>query len=68
MSAPNRKRMAWTAAISAAIVFGMTGLAFAAVPLYKAFCQATGYGGQIPVSRVITLTGVATLVLAPLFI
>lgn len=23
----------------------MTGLAFAAVPLYKAFCQATGYGG-----------------------
>jgi cytochrome c oxidase assembly protein subunit 11 len=26
----------------------MTGAAFAAVPLYKAFCQATGFGGAIP--------------------
>jgi cytochrome c oxidase assembly protein subunit 11 len=26
----------------------MTGAAFAAVPLYKAFCQATGFGGNIP--------------------
>lgn len=26
----------------------MTGAAFAAVPLYKAFCQATGWGGSIP--------------------
>lgn len=26
----------------------MTGGAFAAVPLYKAFCQATGFGGSIP--------------------
>jgi cytochrome c oxidase assembly protein subunit 11 len=45
MSQPNRKRMALTAAIAAAAVAGMTGLAFAAVPLYRAFCQATGYGG-----------------------
>lgn len=29
----------------AAIVAGMTGLSFAAVPLYRAFCAATGYGG-----------------------
>lgn len=28
-----------------AIVIGMTGLSFAAVPLYRAFCAATGYGG-----------------------
>lgn len=28
-----------------AIVFGMVGLSFAAVPLYRLFCQATGYGG-----------------------
>jgi cytochrome c oxidase assembly protein subunit 11 len=28
-----------------AIVVGMTGLSFAAVPLYRMFCQATGYGG-----------------------
>lgn len=26
-------------------VGGMTGLAYAAVPLYKLFCQVTGYGG-----------------------
>lgn len=29
----------------AGLVAGMTGLAFAAVPLYRLFCQATGYGG-----------------------
>ncbi|MEZ6023227.1 MAG: cytochrome c oxidase assembly protein [Hyphomonadaceae bacterium] len=45
MNAPNRKRMAWTAGIAAAAVLGMTGLSFAAVPLYRAFCQITGYGG-----------------------
>ena len=27
------------------IIFGMLGLSFAAVPLYKIFCQATGFGG-----------------------
>jgi cytochrome c oxidase assembly protein subunit 11 len=26
-------------------VLGMTGMAFAAVPLYQAFCKITGYGG-----------------------
>ena len=29
----------------AGIVVGMVGLSFAAVPLYRAFCAATGYGG-----------------------
>jgi cytochrome c oxidase assembly protein subunit 11 len=29
----------------AALVAAMTGLAFASVPLYRMFCQATGYGG-----------------------
>lgn len=43
--APKSKRMAVTAAVVTAIVAGMTGLAFAAVPLYQAFCRATGYGG-----------------------
>jgi cytochrome c oxidase assembly protein subunit 11 len=28
-----------------ALVAAMTGLAFASVPLYRMFCQATGYGG-----------------------
>jgi cytochrome c oxidase assembly protein subunit 11 len=45
MSEPNKKRMAWTAGIAIAVVAGMTGLAFAAVPLYDAFCKITGYGG-----------------------
>jgi cytochrome c oxidase assembly protein subunit 11 len=45
MSEPNKKRMAITAAIASAAVAGMTGLAFAAVPLYDAFCKITGYGG-----------------------
>ena len=34
-----------TALICAAVAVGMTGAAFAAVPLYKAFCQATGFAG-----------------------
>jgi cytochrome c oxidase assembly protein subunit 11 len=33
---------------SVALVFvGMVGAAYAAVPLYKAFCQATGYDGTV---------------------
>jgi cytochrome c oxidase assembly protein subunit 11 len=28
-----------------AFVFGMVGVSYAAVPLYKIFCQVTGYGG-----------------------
>ena len=28
-----------------AFAFGMVGAAYAAVPLYRMFCQATGYGG-----------------------
>ena len=27
------------------VVFGMVGLSFAAVPLYRVFCAATGFGG-----------------------
>lgn len=34
-----------TALIVVAVVAGMTGMAFAAVPLYEAFCRVTGYGG-----------------------
>jgi len=37
----NRK----TATIMGAIGLLMLGLAFAAVPIYRAFCQATGFGG-----------------------
>ena len=41
-----RNQAAATAAlIAAAAAVGMTGMAFAAVPLYRAFCQATGFDG-----------------------
>lgn len=34
------------AAVCLAFFTGMIGMAYAAVPLYKMFCQATGYGGK----------------------
>jgi cytochrome c oxidase assembly protein subunit 11 len=34
-----------TALLAVLLVFGMTGLAFASVPLYRMFCQATGFDG-----------------------
>src|SRR5437764_13827613 len=34
-----------TVVLLAAVVFGMVGLSFASVPLYRLFCQATGFGG-----------------------
>ena len=34
-----------TALLMAVLVCSMTGLAFASVPLYRAFCQATGFDG-----------------------
>jgi cytochrome c oxidase assembly protein subunit 11 len=39
------RRAGLTAAACAIFVAGMVGMAFAAVPLYKIFCQLTGYGG-----------------------
>jgi cytochrome c oxidase assembly protein subunit 11 len=34
-----------TAALAALLVLAMVGLAFASVPLYRLFCQVTGFGG-----------------------
>jgi cytochrome c oxidase assembly protein subunit 11 len=39
------RRLRRTAAICAAAVFGMVGLAYAAVPLYDLFCKVTGFDG-----------------------
>lgn len=47
------KRTSLTAAIVIGVVAGMTGLAFAAVPLYEAFCRATGYGGTTQVAEAV---------------
>ena len=38
-------RFATTALLCGGLVVGMVGMAFAAVPLYRIFCQVTGYGG-----------------------
>ncbi len=39
------KRNTRTALFLVLLVFGMTGVAFASVPLYRLFCQVTGFGG-----------------------
>src|ERR1043166_3772929 len=39
------RRNGTTVALLAAVVLGMVGLSFASVPLYRLFCQATGFGG-----------------------
>ena len=31
--------------IFAVVALGMIGMSFAAIPLYRAFCSATGFGG-----------------------
>jgi cytochrome c oxidase assembly protein subunit 11 len=38
-------RIRRTAALAFLLAFGMVGLAYASVPLYRAFCQATGFAG-----------------------
>ena len=43
VAAADRNRR--TALIAAAIALGFLALAFASVPLYRLFCQATGYAG-----------------------
>jgi cytochrome c oxidase assembly protein subunit 11 len=41
----NPRRNGATALVLALVVVGMVGVAYAAVPLYRLFCQVTGYGG-----------------------
>jgi cytochrome c oxidase assembly protein subunit 11 len=42
---PSQNRLGMTAAICVVFVAGMVGMSFAAVPLYRVFCQVTGFGG-----------------------
>jgi cytochrome c oxidase assembly protein subunit 11 len=44
-SAPLGERNATIAVYFLALAVGVAGLSYAAVPLYKVFCQATGFGG-----------------------
>ena len=36
-----------TVMYAVAIAIAVTGLSYAAVPLYRIFCQASGYGGTV---------------------
>lgn len=49
MNARGRHRS--TALFAGIVVLGMLCLSFAAVPLYRAFCQATGFGGTTQVAE-----------------
>lgn len=42
---PDAARNRRVAALAAGVAVGMLGLAYASVPLYRMFCQATGFGG-----------------------
>ena len=47
---PSKRRFSrngGVALICGAVIAGMVGAAYASVPLYRAFCQATGYGGTV---------------------
>lgn len=46
----NEKANTRVAIICAGLVFSMVGLAYASVPLYRIFCQVTGFGGTTQVS------------------
>lgn len=46
-----RRRNARTGVVLTGIVAGMIGLSFASVPLYRLFCQVTGYGGTTQVAE-----------------
>jgi cytochrome c oxidase assembly protein subunit 11 len=41
----SNRRNGVVAAIGLGMVVGMVGMAYASVPLYRIFCQVTGYGG-----------------------
>jgi cytochrome c oxidase assembly protein subunit 11 len=46
-----RRRNARTGVVLTGIVAGMIGLSFASVPLYRLFCQVTGFGGTTQVAE-----------------
>jgi cytochrome c oxidase assembly protein subunit 11 len=55
-SAHGKKRLRRDVLIAAAcgvLVAGMVGASFAAIPLYKIFCQVTGFAGTTQVSRIV---------------
>lgn len=49
-SKPPSRRQRITAFALTGVVAGMLGMSYAAVPLYRLFCQVTGYGGTTQVA------------------
>jgi len=47
----NEKANTRVAIVCASLVFAMVGMAYASVPLYRIFCQVTGFGGTTQVSN-----------------
>lgn len=52
-SQARRSRNATVALALGGLVFAMVGLAFASVPLYRLFCQVTGFGGTTQVAEAV---------------
>ncbi len=50
MAVNTSRRNARTGLVLAGIAAGMVGMAFASVPLYRVFCQVTGFGGTTQVA------------------
>jgi cytochrome c oxidase assembly protein subunit 11 len=50
-----------TGALAALLALTMIGLAYASVPLYRIFCQATGFGGTTGRAEAAALPGTETL-------
>jgi cytochrome c oxidase assembly protein subunit 11 len=50
MARASNRRNAATAMVLIGVVGGMAGLAYASVPLYRLFCQVTGFGGTTQVA------------------
>src|SRR5262249_6717818 len=44
---PKMRRNRNVAVICVAVFFGMIGAAYASIPLYRAFCQVTGFDGTV---------------------
>ncbi len=54
MKSSSQKKKTMTAVMLFSLVGGMVGLSFASVPLYRLFCQVTGFGGT-PNTESVTL-------------
>ena len=45
--APGNRANLWVATICGVVFVAMVGVSFAAIPLYRAFCEATGFNGTV---------------------